>query len=277
LTDVYDSANHLLNVTSSGDVGITGGSVGLVSGSSTIGNVGLVTGSATIGSVGLVAGTANVGNVGITSGSVGLVAGSATIGNVGINSGSNTIGNVGINAGSNLIGTVGITSGSVGLVAGENLIGKIGQPYSTVSVTPTITSGAYSANDGIGGKMTLSNALRTSNAGGTWQSLLVSDKNNQKAQLNVLLFNYDPTSGSYTDNSPLILGSDISKLIRNVTINASDYQTVAGSVAIADINVMQTVNGGSTNGTLYAVAMTPGTPSYASTSDITFQFGFQQG
>jgi hypothetical protein len=269
LTDVYDSTNHWLKTNAS-----SGGSMALLSGSNTIGNVGL-----TGGSVGIVGSPSVTGNVGITSGSVGIVG----TPNVGISSGSvGIIGtpNVGISSGS--VGIVGIpnvniASGSTALVATENLIGKVGQPYTTVSVTPTITAGSYAANAGVGGKMTLTNALRAASTGGTWQSLLVTDKNNAKAQFNVLMFNYDPTSGSYTDRSAIILGSDLSKVIRNVTVSTADYQTVSGSIAVADINVMQTVMAGSSNGTLYATVMTTGTPTYASTSDLTFQFGFQQG
>lgn len=143
-----------------------------------------------------------------------------------------------------------------------------------VAVTPTITAGAYAASDCVGGKITITSAMRTSGGSGIWQSLHIIDKGNQKANLVIQIFNADPTAATLTDNSPIAHSTDISKVIRTIIVASTDYQTVGGE-GFADVNIAQTVAAvGSAN--LYACVMCVATPTYTSTSDLIFDFGFIQ-
>lgn len=164
------------------------------------------------------------------------------------------------------------------LAASENHLGAVGGNSNSVSVTPTITAGAYVAGNCVGGILTLTNLLRVGGPGtGIWQSMLVIDKGNQKAPLDVLLFDSNPSGGTYTDHVAISsLTTDLSKLIRRVSIAATDYVTVNG-VAIADLSsIARIIKGAAAATTLYAVLNTSGTPTYASTSDLTVRFGALQ-
>lgn len=151
-----------------------------------------------------------------------------------------------------------------------------------VSVTPTVTAGAaYNATtkNSVGGKQTLPGAVPISGGVAILQSVLVLDKANQKAPLTILLFNGDPTGGTYTDNGQVNLSTDLAKVIRRINVTAGDYETIDNSgtdYAIAEIGAISKLVKASSGTSLYAVIITTGTPTYASTSDLTLRFGFLQ-
>ncbi len=163
------------------------------------------------------------------------------------------------------------------IAAGETHIGAFGGHTKVISITPTITAGTYHANDVIGGTMTLTGALRATGAGGLLSSILVLDKGNQKAPLEVMIFN-TTLAGTFTDNvQPTFGTADHASLIRRISVTAGDWTTInaAGTIAIADVSPgARTLSSAGT--TLYAVAWTSGTPVYASTSDLQFRFGILQ-
>ncbi|MBU2395757.1 MAG: hypothetical protein KKH70_20675, partial [Gammaproteobacteria bacterium] len=78
-----------------------------------------------------------------------LAAGSAAIGKLAANSGVD-------------IGDVDVKS----IAAGETHLGEVGGSGITIQQTPTVTAGAYSANDAVGGLLTFANAGRVSAGGG---------------------------------------------------------------------------------------------------------------
>jgi len=151
---------------------------------------------------------------------------------------------------------------------------KITNP-TTLQITPAITttSTQYSANDVVGGELTLSGAVRANGGAAILQSLLVIDRANQKAPLTILIFDADP-AGTYTDNAACpALGSDAPKLKRKINVAASDYETVGG-VAIADIAAISKVVKSAATTNLWAVAITTGTPTYgANSTDLSISFG----
>src|SRR2546421_5514296 len=110
-----------------------------------------------------------------------------------------------------------------------------GPAIATNPITPVITthSPAYSANDVIGGVLTLTGAVRSAGGAGLLQNLMVVDRANQKAPLTILLFDSTP-AGTYADNvvCPSI-GADAAELSREIKLAASDYETIGG-IAGAD-------------------------------------------
>lgn len=137
----------------------------------------------------------------------------------------------------------------------------------SVSVTPTITAGAYSAGDAVGGLMTFANA--GSGAMLKIISVVVIDKGDQKAALNLFL-----ASSSFTataDNDPInISDSDAAKSIGCISIATGDYVDVGGaSVATKQVGFIGYVDSSDTS--LYGQLITTGTPTYASTSDLIVQ------
>lgn len=150
-----------------------------------------------------------------------------------------------------------------------------------VSVTPTVTAGAYNATtkNSVGGKQTLPGAVPISGGISILQSVLVLDKANQKAPLTILLFDSDPSAGTYTDNGQVNLSTDIAKVIRRINVTAGDYETIDNSgadYATAEIGPVSKLVKAASGTSLYAVILTTGTPTYASASDLTVRFGFMQ-
>lgn len=145
-----------------------------------------------------------------------------------------------------------------------------------IVITPTLTvsTSAYSAGDCVGGILTLPAALLPRTAGGTLVSLAVTDASDQKAALEVLVFDAEPSGGTYTDNGALALSAaDLSHLLARVPVATSDYVTV-GSVAVATVGaVNKALAAGAAVTDLYAVVMATGTPTYAAGTDLVLRFG----
>jgi len=156
--------------------------------------------------------------------------------------------------------------------------------------TPTVsTSPAYTAGDQVGGIMDLSvrdnrnvvtqGACQEKNAVATLLSVAVHDKASQSAELVIFFFNALPTVAS-SDNSALTItdAEMAAKCLGSVTVPASAYATVASSsmavLKLPDCALAMLSN--EDNGPLYAVMKTTGTPTYASTSDLTLRFLFGQ-
>lgn len=163
------------------------------------------------------------------------------------------------------------------LSAGENHVGQVGSPLDTVSVTPTISATpAYTSGDAVGGKQTLTSAVRVSGGKALLQTLTVIDRANQKQPLTILFFNSDPSAATITDNAAFVFSTDISKLIGKVNVLAADYETV-DSIAVATIANLGLLLKASGSANLFVAVVTTGTPDFASTSDLVFQYGFAQG
>lgn len=152
-------------------------------------------------------------------------------------------------------------------------VSVVGDP-SIVPITPTISTGIYAANDIIGGKQTITNAMRKSGGGGYLMSVAIEDKDNEKAAMEGFVFDSDPTAGTYTDNATMVMGTDLAKSLVTITVAASDYKNV-GAVARAEVDVKKlVVASGSAN--LFAVWRVVGTPTFTSTSDLTFKYKFDR-
>jgi hypothetical protein len=158
--------------------------------------------------------------------------------------------------------------------AGEAHLGAVGGD--SLSITPilAVTTAVYAAGNSLGGKLTLTNAMRLSGGSGIWQSCLIIDKDNQKPALDILLFDSDPTSGTYTDKMAIAsLSTDAAKLIRRLSVAASDYVTV-NNVAIADLSAIGKVVKASGSANLFAVINNLSTPTFTSTTSFIVRFGF---
>ncbi len=147
-----------------------------------------------------------------------------------------------------------------------------------VSITPTVTAGAYNATtkNSVGGKQTLTDAVPASGIA-ILQSIVITDKGNQKAPFTILIFDSDPSAGTYTDNGQVNLSTDVAKIVRKINVTAGDYETIDNSgtdYAIADLSPVSKPIKSASGRNLYAVLVTTGTPTYASTSDLTLRFGF---
>jgi hypothetical protein len=159
------------------------------------------------------------------------------------------------------------------IAAGETHVGEVGGNSAIVSIVPTITAGAYSAGDVIGGELALTNAMRVTSGTGVLHSLVLFDADNEGAAMEVMLFDSNP-SGTYTDNgAPTWNAADEAKFLGKVSIGTGDYITVNAVKLLCKTNIgLAVAANGATD--LYAVVVVTATPTYGTTTDLTFRFGF---
>lgn len=159
--------------------------------------------------------------------------------------------------------------------AGENHIGSIGGNTFTLQVTQTTNASAYEAGDCVGGKITITNAMRVATGTGVLMSIDLIDKANQKAAMDVLIFNADPAAATITDDTAFVYSTDITKQIARIPIAAGDYTTI-NSIATVSLGSLGRTLKAASGQNLYAALVLSGTPTYTSTSDIVITFGILQ-
>lgn len=160
------------------------------------------------------------------------------------------------------------------LAAGTNAIGQVGGKTAKIAVTPTITSGsAYTTGNVVGGKLTFSSALLTAGSG-VLESISIRCKSVQTATFLLALFDSNPTNTTWTDKTaPSINAADIPFLVGIYQL--ASFSSSLGTHTIYNLNgISQTLAAGAT--TLYGVLVVTGTPTFASTSDITAVLGILQ-
>lgn len=151
-----------------------------------------------------------------------------------------------------------------------------GQAY-VVRVAPTVTAGAYTADDTLGGEMTVTDAARFSGGGGILTGVTMVAEDNDAdgwsaSDVEVLLFDSNP-AGTYTDNvaldstaltdadAPLLLGT----LLLETKVDLGDVTMLK----VTDVNIPYLCSGGTD---LYAVAVNRGGVTPEATDAITFTF-----
>jgi len=154
------------------------------------------------------------------------------------------------------------------LVASEAHIGEVGSPGTTISQTPTVTVGAYTAGDAVGGLLTFANAARVSGGGGVVKGVLIIDDAGQDAELELWLFNQ--TFTAMADNAPWAPSeADLENCIGVVSTATSDQGWMAaGTPSVCDIEVAKRYDLVGTS--LFGQLVSPtDTPTFAATDDVT--------
>jgi len=133
--------------------------------------------------------------------------------------------------------------------------------------TPTITAGAYSAGDAIGGLLTF-DVLKGAH-GGKVVTVVITDKAKQSVALDLVLFNQTFTATA--DNAAFNpTDADLLNFVGVANIPTTDYmEFVDNSVAITG-NLNISVVSADDNNKLYGQLRAPSgsTPTYTSTSDL---------
>lgn len=128
------------------------------------------------------------------------------------------------------------------------------------------TSPAYSTNDNIGGKLTMTGLV-----GGTGQGLLqqveLVDQAAQNSAIDIYFFNADPSNTTFTDNGAMdIADADMAKIIGVVSIAAADYKAGADNsfAIVKGVNLLIP----SLSRIVYGALVSRGTPTYVATTDL---------
>ena len=148
---------------------------------------------------------------------------------------------------------------------------------SIVSVTPTVSNAvAYTANDQVGGVQTIASAVRTGVGTAILESITVIDKTVQSAALEIFFFNATPTMVGADNDAFDILDANVGGCLGYVAVAAADYKAIAASSSVATVRNIQLQLAPASGTSLFAVVKTTGTPTYDSTSALTFKYGFKQ-
>ncbi len=159
---------------------------------------------------------------------------------------------------------------------GETGAGVGGGGGLSIAATPTITAGAYSALDAVGGLLTFAGAARVTGGSILIHTVVVTDLAKVSAALVLVLF--DRTFTATADNGAFDPSdADLANCIGSIPIATTDYQalndngvaTVRG-VGLGPLTLLGT--------SLFGQLMLPSgsAPTYASTADLTVKVGVVQ-
>lgn len=140
-----------------------------------------------------------------------------------------------------------------------------------VAASPTdITTAAHAANDVVS-KFTVNAVVPRPGGTGVLDGIIVNDGSNQKAQLDFYFFDSAPTS--QTSNQPINVAlSDSSKFVCKATVASYD-EIASGVYAVADKNDIGAYFKCAKNSrNLHCLVATRGTPTYSSTTVLSFKF-----
>ena len=142
----------------------------------------------------------------------------------------------------------------------------------TITQTPTVTAGAYSAGDNVGGLLTFANAARVSGGGGIIKDVLLIDDAGQDAETELWLFDTTFTAGSDNDAwAPT--EAQLHTLI--TVVKSTDGSWIAGGTpSVCPIEVSRRYD--CTGTSLFGRLVTRGTPTEAATDDITVRITLLQ-
>jgi hypothetical protein len=101
-------------------------------------------------------------------------------------------------------------------------LGSVGYDVLEVSITPTITAGAYTAGDALGGLLTFASVVRTAGGHGEIVKVTIQDNAKQSAPMDLVLFNQTFTATA--DNAPFDpTDADLANCIGYISVAATDY------------------------------------------------------
>jgi len=151
------------------------------------------------------------------------------------------------------------------ITAGETHVGQVGGEGLRISQTPTVTAGAYSANDAVGGLLTFAGAARVSTGSGVIKDVVIIDDNGQDAIMELWLFSQ--TFTAMGDNAAWAPSeADLRNLVAVISTGDGAWRA-AGTPSVNNIEVARAYNLAGTS--LFGQLVTRGTPTFAATDDVT--------
>lgn len=145
-----------------------------------------------------------------------------------------------------------------------------------LSQTPTITAGAYSANDAVGGLLTFKDAalLGGAGTGAILDSVTIIDKAKQSIQLDLILF--DRTFTATADNDAFDpTDADLANCIGGVKI--TDWFAFNDNSMGCKTGIGLPIRLADAGDSLFGQLVTRGAPTYAATTDLIVILGIVRG
>jgi hypothetical protein len=141
-----------------------------------------------------------------------------------------------------------------------------------VTAAPVCDTLIYAAGDLIGGKLTLTPAVRLPGCGGIIVRITVADKAKQNAPIDVVFFVADPTGTTFTDQAAFAIADADLLNAFHVQVLASDYASYSDN-SEATVNNVGAAFRLASGSALYAALVSRGTPTYAAAGDLQLTVG----
>jgi len=145
----------------------------------------------------------------------------------------------------------------------------------TIPQIPTITAGAYVADDNVGGLLTFANAARENGGGGVIKGVQIVDDAGQDAELELWLFDQTFTAGA--DNAQWSPSeADLENIICVISTRDGRYYGAGANQSVADIEVARRYDLIAAGTSLFGRLVTRGAPTYTQTDDLTVKIALLQ-
>jgi hypothetical protein len=145
-----------------------------------------------------------------------------------------------------------------------NYIGRTGGVTNEICVTPVVTAGAYVAGNDVGGLVSLPGAFLSANTG-RLQSVRLTFKSVQTLEFDVVFFSAKPATVFADHAAPAIVAADT--LLAQPAIKLiNNYSGLGTHTVYGADNINRSIE--EVGSSLYAVVVSVGTPTLASTSDM---------
>ena len=141
------------------------------------------------------------------------------------------------------------------------------EDHLTIVQTPTITAGAYTIGDAVGGLLTFTDATLGNEREGEIQTLVVVDRGQQEAAFDLVLF--DRTFTATLDNAIFDpTDADLANVIGMISVLPEHYTRFFDN-SMATIRPVGLYFTTGANANIYGQLVVRGIPSYSSTGDLT--------
>lgn len=151
-----------------------------------------------------------------------------------------------------------------------------GRVHRVFSATPTIDTNIYASGDLLGTKLSFSGAGQRGDgvaAGGIVRSVLITDLAAQGADIDVVLFNADPSGTTFTNNAAFDLAdADIAKVVGVAQVTTDAAFNDNGVSFAHNLYIPFNVAAGNI---LYGALVVRATPTYATAADLVVYVGVE--
>lgn len=167
-----------------------------------------------------------------------------------------------------------LDSEAVVLGAGETHIGEVGYSADWITLTLSLDTGVYAANEVLADTQTLASAMRVNGGSGWLSSLTVLDEDDQGGDLTVVFLRADVSLG--TENSAIsITDADARQIMCTLPVLSSDYTDLVNSQVASLTNSGCELESASDSTSIYVGVLSNDAKTYTATG-IQLGFGIEQ-
>lgn len=155
----------------------------------------------------------------------------------------------------NAIETIGVSTATTNVFTGQ-----VGSPAFDVSITPTLSAGAYLAGEVLFDTTAAAAVTRIADGKATLMTVMINDKDDQTAAGVDLVFLSSNVSLGTISEVPSISDANADNILGIVSVLSSDWIDYGGGkiATVRNINLQLTAASGTT--TVYVAAIARGTP-----------------